>query len=101
MTYLDTFLVPVLLITLINTPKLNKTVSQIRGTQDGRFHLHQLGRREGQEPLNKNLPSCVQVALWHMILQPWSLQMSPRLVNGDENGNLCNCLYVCTFSPFL
>ena len=30
MTHLDTFLVPVFLITLNNTPKLNKKVSQIR-----------------------------------------------------------------------
>ena len=50
-----------------------------------------LGRREGQEPLDKNLPSCVQMALWLMFLQPWSLHRPLRLDDGDENENLCHC----------
>ena len=58
------FLVPVLLITLINTPKLNKTVSQIRGTQDGRFHLHQLCWA-GERGKNLLVKICHLVSKWH------------------------------------
>ena len=46
---------------------------------------------KGKEPHHENLPSCVQVALWRMVLQPWSLQMSPGLFDGFKNENLYHC----------
>ena len=60
----NNFLVPVLLITLINTPKLNKIVSQIRRTQDGSFHLHQLCWA-GERGKNLLIKICHLVSKWH------------------------------------
>ena len=63
-THQNNFLVPVLLITLINTPKLNKIVSQIRRTQDGSFHLHQLCWA-GERGKNLLIKICHLVSKWH------------------------------------